>query len=60
MFNKLSGIKWGIIVRPNYSILECAALMLNAPKMVHLLPIVDESERFLGITPPLNLIKEIA
>lgn len=47
-------------VRPDHSVLECAALMLNTPKTVHLLPVVDESGRFLGVIAPLDLIKEIA
>ncbi|TKS61822.1 MAG: CBS domain-containing protein [Nitrospira sp.] len=47
-------------VRPDHSVLECAALMLNTPKTVYLLPVVDESGRFLGIIAPLDLIKEIA
>jgi CBS domain containing-hemolysin-like protein len=34
--------------------------MLNAPKTIHLLPVVDESGRFLGVVAPLDLIKEIA
>ena len=46
-------------LRPDHSVLECAALMLNAPKTVHLLPVVDESGRFLGIVAPFDLIKEI-
>jgi len=47
-------------VRPDHSVLECAALMLNAPKTVHLLPVVDESGLFLGVVAPFDLIKEIA
>jgi CBS-domain-containing membrane protein len=47
-------------VRPYHSVLECAALMLNAPKTVHLLPVVDESGHFLGVVAPFDLIKEIA
>lgn len=47
-------------VRPDHSVLECAALMLNAPKTIHLLPVVDESGRFLGVIAPFDLIKEIA
>jgi CBS-domain-containing membrane protein len=47
-------------VRPDHSVLECAALMLNAPKTVHLLPVVDKSGRLLGVVAPFDLIKEIA
>ena len=41
------------------SVLECAALMLHAPHRVHLLPVVDESGRLLGVIAPWDLIKEI-
>ena len=48
------------IVRPEHSVLECAALMVNAPKTIHLLPVVEESGRLLGLVSPWDLIKEIA
>lgn len=49
-----------LTVQPDHSVLECAALMMNAPKPVHLLPVVDKSGRFLGVVAPFDLIKEIA
>ena len=48
------------VVRPDSSVLECAALMVNAPKTIHLLPVVEASRRLLGIVTPWDLIKEIA
>jgi CBS domain-containing protein len=45
--------------KPGDSVLECAALMLHAPHRVHLLPVVDESGRLLGVIAPWDLIKEI-
>lgn len=46
-------------VRPTHSVLECAALILNTPKTVHLLPVVDESGRLLGVVAPFDVIKEM-
>lgn len=46
------------LARPNDSVLECATLMLNVPKTIHLLPVVDESGRLLGVTAPWDLVKE--
>jgi CBS domain-containing protein len=47
-------------VPPDCSVLECAALMVNAPKTIHLLPVLDNSKQLLGIVTPWDLIKEIA
>ena len=45
-------------VKPEHSVLECAALMLNTPKTVHVLPVVDDRGRLLGVIAPFDLIKE--
>ncbi len=47
------------IVRPSDSVLECAAKFLSTPKAVHLLPVVDETNRLLGVVAPMDVIKEI-
>jgi len=47
------------IIRSDCSVLECATLMINAPKTIHVLPVVDEQMKLVGIVTPLDLIKEI-
>jgi MFS superfamily sulfate permease-like transporter len=46
-----SNMRWS--VHSVHSVLEYAVLMLNAPKTVHLLPIVDESGTFFRVVAPL-------
>jgi CBS-domain-containing membrane protein len=46
-------------VRPTHSVLECAALILNTPKTVHLLPVIDDAGHLLGVVAPFDVIKEI-
>lgn len=47
------------VIRSDCSVLECATVMVNAPKKIHVLPVVDEHMKLLGIVTPFDLIKEI-
>ncbi|MDT7041328.1 CBS domain-containing protein [Candidatus Nitronereus thalassa] len=48
------------VVSPDDSVLACATLIMNTPKTVYLLPVVDTSQHLLGIIAPWDIIKEIA
>lgn len=48
-----------LTVRPDHSVLECAALLLHAPSLATLLLVVEESGRLVGVVTPWDLIKEI-
>lgn len=47
-------------VRPEDSVLACAALIMKTPKTVYLLPVVDEGRKLMGIISAWDIIKEIA
>lgn len=47
-------------VRPETPLLECGALVLNARRMPHLLPVVEADGRLVGVVAPWDLIKEIS
>ncbi len=47
-------------VRPQDSVLACAALILKTPKTVYLLPVVEENRQLVGIISAWDIIKEIA
>jgi CBS-domain-containing membrane protein len=48
------------VVSPDDSVLACATLIMNTPKTVYLLPVIDPSQHLLGIIAPWDIIKEIA
>lgn len=47
-------------VRPDDSVLACAALIMQTPKTVYLLPVVEGDQQLVGIISAWDLIKEIA
>ncbi len=47
-------------VRPETPLMECGALIFNAPKSPHLLPVVEADGRLVGVVAPWDLIKEIS
>lgn len=49
-----------LCVRPDDSVLECATVIMRAPKQVHLLPVIDHDRRLVGVISPWDLIKEIS
>lgn len=46
--------------RPESSVLECGAVLLNMSPNVHLLPVIGKADRLMGVITPWDLIKEIA
>ena len=47
-------------VRSEDSVLACAALIMNTPKTVYLLPVVEGDRQLLGIISAWDIIKEIS
>jgi CBS-domain-containing membrane protein len=47
-------------VRPEDSVLTCAALIMKTPKTVYLLPVVEGDRQLVGIISAWDIIKEIA
>jgi CBS-domain-containing membrane protein len=47
-------------VRPEDSVLTCAALIMKTPKTVYLLPVLEEDRQLVGIISAWDIIKEIA
>jgi CBS-domain-containing membrane protein len=47
-------------VGPDDSVLSCAALIMQTPKTVYLLPVVEADRRLVGVITAWDLIKEIA
>jgi CBS domain-containing protein len=47
-------------VRPDTPLLECGALVLQAPNMPHLLPVVEADGRLAGVIAPWDLVKQIS
>jgi CBS-domain-containing membrane protein len=47
-------------VRPQDSVLACAALIMKTPKTVYLLPVVEDDRQLVGIVSAWDVIKEIA
>ncbi len=47
-------------VRPEDSVLTCAALVMKTPKTVYLLPVVEGDHQLVGIISAWDVIKEIA
>jgi len=46
-------------VRPEDSVLACAALIMKTPKTVYLLPVVEESRKLIGIISAWDIVKEL-
>ncbi len=46
-------------VRPDDSILACAALIMKTPKTVYLLPVVETNQQLVGVISAWDIIKEI-
>jgi CBS-domain-containing membrane protein len=46
-------------VRPQDSVLACAAIIMKTPKTVYLLPVVEGDQQLVGIISPWDIIKEI-
>lgn len=46
-------------VRPDDSVLACAALIMKTPKTVYLLPVVERTRRLIGLISAWDIIKEI-
>jgi len=47
-----------VLAKPDHSALECAALILRAmANWMHLLPVVDEGGRLLGVVAPWDLVR---
>jgi CBS-domain-containing membrane protein len=49
-----------LCVDPDHSVLSCAALIMQAPKTVNILPVVEGDRRLVGIIGAWDIIKEIA
>jgi CBS domain-containing protein len=47
-------------VGPDDSVLSCAALIMQTPKTVNLLPVVEDGRRLVGVITAWDIIKEIA
>jgi CBS domain-containing protein len=47
-------------VGPDDSVLSCAALIMQTPKAVNLLPVVEDGRRLVGVITAWDIIKEIA
>jgi CBS-domain-containing membrane protein len=47
-------------LRPDDSVLACAALIMKTPKTVYLLPVVEDNRQLVGIISAWDIIKEIA
>ncbi len=47
-------------VRPDDSVLACAALIMKTPKTVYLLPVVETDRQLVGVISAWDIIKEIA
>lgn len=47
-------------VRPDDSVLACAALIMKTPKTVYLLPVVERDHQLVGIISAWDVVKEIA
>jgi len=47
-------------VHPDDSVLTCAALIMQTPKTVYLLPVVEDDRRLVGIIAAWDIIKGIA
>lgn len=47
-------------VRPEDSVLACAALIMKTPKTVYLLPVVEKDRQLIGVISAWDIIKEIA
>lgn len=46
-------------VRPEDSVLACAALIMTTPKTVYLLPVVEESRKLVGIISAWDILKKL-
>ncbi|MGE0472296.1 MAG: HPP family protein [Nitrospirales bacterium] len=46
-------------VRPDDSVLACAALIMKTPKTVYLLPVVEGNRQLVGLITAWDIIKEI-
>lgn len=46
-------------VRPEDSVLACAALIMKTPKTVYLLPVVKEGRQLVGLISAWDILKEI-
>jgi CBS-domain-containing membrane protein len=49
-----------LCIGPDDSVLSCAALIMQTPKTVHLLPVVEDGRRLMGVITAWDIIKEIA